>query len=234
MSHRREFERLGYLVLDPFIGAAGVEALRGACDPLLDGASGARPGVRRVLHRAPQVEHIVKQLPIAELATEIIGAGAKIVRSILFDKTPETNWLVPWHQDATIAVREKREVEGFGPWSLKDGEPHCRPPRAVLDGLLVIRVHLDAVPAGNGPLRIIPGSHAFGLLESSAVDRCVEEGPMVECCTEAGGVVVMRPHTVHSSPKAQLPGRRRVLHIEWSASELPDGLEWAEGTAGVP
>jgi hypothetical protein len=34
------------------------------------------------------------------------------VRSILFDKTPEENWPVAWHQDLTIAVREKKEING--------------------------------------------------------------------------------------------------------------------------
>ena len=31
--------------------------------------------------------------------------GAFVVRGLFFDKTPTTNWNLPWHQDMTIAVR---------------------------------------------------------------------------------------------------------------------------------
>jgi hypothetical protein len=39
----------------------------------------------------------------------------------LFDKIPDANWKVLRHQDVTIAVQEKIEVEGFGPWTIKAG-----------------------------------------------------------------------------------------------------------------
>lgn len=230
MSRVREFQTSGCLVLDRFVEAGTIDSLRAACEPLLAGEQGrAKPGVRRVLHRAPEIERLVRDSAVVDLIREFAGEGARIVRSILFDKTPETNWLVPWHQDATIAVRERRDVEGFGPWSVKDGEAHCRPPRAILDSVLVLRVHLDAVGPTGGPLRVIPGSHAQGLLSGSEVDRIAAESRTVECCTDSGGVVLMRPHSIHASPKAQQPSRRRVLHLECTTVNLPHGLEWAEG-----
>ena len=50
------------------------------------------------------------------------------VRGIYFDKRPGTNWLVAWHQDLTLALKERSEVPGWGPWSVKDGVPHVQPP----------------------------------------------------------------------------------------------------------
>lgn len=223
-----QFHHTGCAVLDGIVDAPTVAELREACEPLLMGERGPRPGVRRVLERAPKVWEIVRASPIVSLARGVAGAQAQVVRSILFDKTEMTNWLVPWHQDATIAVKERVDVPGFGPWSVKDGEAHSRPPRNILDGVLVLRVHLDDVGADNGPLRVVPGSHAEGLLPAAEVDRVAGAMAYVECCTKAGGVVLMRPHSVHASPKAIRPARRRVLHLEWSADELPGGLEWAE------
>jgi ectoine hydroxylase-related dioxygenase (phytanoyl-CoA dioxygenase family) len=223
-----QFGPTGCAVLEGIVDHAVVAALREACEPLLMGERGPKPGVRRVLERAPKVWEIVRASPIVPLARGVAGDKAQVVRSILFDKTEQTNWLVPWHQDATIAVREHLEVPGFGPWSMKDGEAHCRPPRNILDGVLVLRVHLDDVGADNGPLRVVPGSHAAGLLPAAEVDRVAKEATYVECCTKAGGVVLMRPHSVHASPKATRPQRRRVLHLEWSVDELPGGLAWAE------
>ena len=62
------------------------------------------------------------------LAETALPAPAFPVRALLFDKTPGTNWKVPWHQDLAIAVAERREVEDFGPWSVKDGVPHVHAP----------------------------------------------------------------------------------------------------------
>jgi hypothetical protein len=230
MSHD-EFATEGWIVLDQFVSTQHVEQLRVLSEPLLHESGKSRPGVRRVLHREPAMIGVLHATPIPTLAHDLCGGEARIVRSILFDKTPETNWAVPWHQDATIALAQRAEVAGFGPWSVKDGEHHCTPPRALLDQLVVIRIHLDACGAENGPLRVIPRSHQGGLVESAMTSRMVEQGWVVECCTGLGGVVVMRPHTVHSSPRATQPSRRRVLHLECTAAELPTGLAWGEEVA---
>lgn len=226
-----DFAGDGVLVLDRLLDDATVNSITNACEPLLRAGppDSKRPGVRRVFSLAPLARDLVATSPIPELAQRLCNARARVVRTILFDKSPDANWLVPWHQDAAIAVRERIDVEGFGPWSVKDGEPHCRPPRAILDSILVLRVHLDDCGPENGPLRVIPGSHHRGLLASSELDRAAASGPVLECCTPTGGAVVMRPHTLHASPKAASPTRRRVLHLEFSPLDLPGGLSWAEG-----
>src|SRR5262249_48324765 len=99
-------------------------------------------GVRRVLARASKLERWVGSSRLISLVASIIGPGAKVVRSILFDKTREANWDVAWHQDTTIAVEEQVDVPGFGPWSTKGGLPHVRPPAALLEAMLTARVHL--------------------------------------------------------------------------------------------
>jgi hypothetical protein len=65
------------------------------------------------------------------------------VRAIYFDKTPDSNWNVAWHQNLTIAVRERRDAAGFGPWSVKAGVPHVQPPVELLEHLVAVRLHLD-------------------------------------------------------------------------------------------
>jgi hypothetical protein len=41
----------------------------------------------------------------------------------------------------------------------------------------------------------------------------------------------MKPLLFHASNKTTNNERRRVLHIEFSNQELPDGLEWSEKNA---
>lgn len=87
--------------------------------------------------------------PLTQIAVGRIGAGARPVRAVVFDKTPETNWSVAWHQDRTIVVRSRIAVEGFGPWSVKDGLIHVEPPVSVLEGMVTLRLHLDDCRGGQ-------------------------------------------------------------------------------------
>ena len=99
---------------------------------------------------------------IWKLAASVLGEAARPVRAILFDKTSSTNWGLPWHQDRTIVVTRRVEVEGFGPWTVKSGLLHVAPPFDLLAGMVTLRVHLDPVPETNAPLLIAPGSHRLG------------------------------------------------------------------------
>ena len=158
----------------------------------------------------------------------MLGSGARVVRSLLFDKSPDANWDVPWHQDTTIAVESQADVPGFGPWSIKENVPHVRPPSHVLASMLAVRINLDANTQTNGPLLVAPGSHKRGI-NSDNLDSAIFESSKVACTTHAGGAVLMRPLLFHASRKATTPTHRRVLHLECSASHLSPPLQWSPG-----
>jgi ectoine hydroxylase-related dioxygenase (phytanoyl-CoA dioxygenase family) len=168
---------------------------------------------------------------ITTRAEAALGLGASAVRGILFDKTPGATWKVVWHQDLTVAVRERREVEGFGPWSEKDGVPHVQPPTALLARMVAVRVHLDDCTTTNGPVRVIPGSHRTGRLSASDVDRWRATAPEVVCTVPRGGVLAFHSLLLHASSPALEPAHRRVIHVEYAGAgwaELPGGLAWHE------
>lgn len=167
-------------------------------------------------------------LAISPALLSLLPAGMMPVRSILFDKTPAENWPVLWHQDLTIAVSETKEVAGYGPWSVKDGVPHVQPPAQILEGMMTIRLHLDDTPAGNGALRVIPGSHLSGKLKSRQVTELRKE-PEVVCECKAGDVLLLSPLILHSSKRSDSPQRRRILHFEYARlEELNSNLQWHE------
>jgi ectoine hydroxylase-related dioxygenase (phytanoyl-CoA dioxygenase family) len=94
--------------------------------------------------------------------------------------------------------------------------------------VIALRVHLNASTADNGPLRVIPGSHGNGVLTDAAVLQSVSANQEVECLTQCGGVIAMRPLLIHSSSKARNLEPRRVLHIEYSDSlDLGSGVRLA-------
>jgi hypothetical protein len=153
-------------------------------------------------------------------------AGAKPVRAILFDKSPEANWAVGWHQDRTISVTERRDVDGFEPWTLKDGVHHVAPPFALLARMITLRVHLDEVAADNAPLRIAVGSHRLGRIAEDDVEGIVQRVRVENCLAERGDVWIYATPILHASERASKLSRRRVLQVDYSADILPGGLRW--------
>jgi ectoine hydroxylase-related dioxygenase (phytanoyl-CoA dioxygenase family) len=145
----------------------------------------------------------------------------------LFDKSDEANWALGWHQDRTIAVRERREVEGFANWTLKAGTTHVEPPFALLQRMVTARVHLDDVGADNGPLLIVPGSHRLGRLIESEIGRVVDERYVFACLASVGDVWLYATPILHASEASRKPSGRRVLQVDFSADQLPGGLCWA-------
>jgi len=150
------------------------------------------------------------------------------VRGIFFDITPGANWNVAWHQDLSLALQERRELAGWGPWSQKAAVWHVQPPASFLEKMLTLRIHLDPCGLENGPLRVLPGTHLSGRLDAAKIAALREEIAERVCTVPQGGALLMRPLLLHASSAAQLPAHRRVLHIEWAAEKLPHGLEWHE------
>ncbi len=185
-------------------------------------------GMRDLLRSIPEVRALAASRPLADLVERVIGPGAFAVRGLLFDKTAAANWGVPWHQDLTIAVKSRVDAEGYGPWNVKGGIPHVRPPIGVIAAMLTVRVHLDPCGADRGPLRAIPGSHRDGRLGAETTRDRVDRGPIVDCLVDRGGAVLMRPLVLHASSSATDPGRRRVVHLEYARGPLPSGVEWFE------
>jgi ectoine hydroxylase-related dioxygenase (phytanoyl-CoA dioxygenase family) len=163
---------------------------------------------------------------IGAVAASVLGEGAMPVRAILFNKSPETNWSLAWHQDRTICVKEKRDVPDYGPWTIKSGMHHVAPPFELLARMVALRAHLDDVPATNAPLLIAPGSHTFGRIPVTNVDDIVERCGTRACLAKAGDVWLYATPILHASEAASAPTSRRVFQVDFAAEALPDGLEW--------
>jgi ectoine hydroxylase-related dioxygenase (phytanoyl-CoA dioxygenase family) len=183
-------------------------------------------GIRNLLNVVPATRALAGHDALRALVDPILGKRAEVVRGIFFDKTPRANWKVAWHQDLTIAVREKRHVNGFRSWSIKAGIVHVQPPVAVLRNILTVRLHLDDTDQSNGALKVIAGSHRHGRMSAAEIQRWRGEGSAVTCAVPRGGVLVMRPLLLHASSASTDPARRRVVHLEYSSTELPGGLQW--------
>lgn len=162
--------------------------------------------------------------------TQVPSQNIRPIKAILFDKTEGVNWSLRWHQDNVISLKERPanadEFKGFEAWSEKVGIPHVRPPVEILASILAARIHIDDCPTDNGALQVIPGSHAHGRLSDDEIYKWKQSGKIVICPARKGDVLFMRPLLLHSSSKSEKPVHRRVLHIEYTAMDLPGGLDW--------
>jgi ectoine hydroxylase-related dioxygenase (phytanoyl-CoA dioxygenase family) len=156
----------------------------------------------------------------------LVPAGHVAVQCTYFEKSVDSNWLVPVHQDLSIPVRARVDHPALRGWSEKEGALFVQPPVELLETLVAVRVHLDPCLETDGPLQFVPGTHTRGRIDAGEASRLKQAGPVVTCAVERGGALVMRPLALHTSSKATGTSRRRVLHFVFGPPVLPYGLQW--------
>ena len=187
----------------------------------------SRAGIRHVM-RNSVVAGVARDERLLAIVRCTLGGNPLPFRATLFDKSPESNWLVVWHQDTALPLLERREMAGWGPWSVKDNIIYARSPANALDQVLALRLHLDDSTADNGSLRVLAATHKSGVLTDEAISQIAKQIPHVDCFVPQGGVLAMKPLIIHASSKSRVEAPRRVLHIEYSSSSvLAEGMELA-------
>jgi phytanoyl-CoA dioxygenase PhyH len=219
VSDGLSFRRHGARRFDGVLSKAEAAALGEALEPDIAG----RPG-RRLTGRVGGLLDVNGK--VGRIAAQLIGPAARPVRAVLFDKTPSANWAIGWHQDRTIAVRDRVAAEGFGPWTTKDGVLHVAPPMAVLEGMATLRLHLDDCGEDNAPLLVALGSHRYGRVAENRLMDSVQALPVMSCLASRGDLWAYSTPILHASERSRANGRRRVLQVDYAAADLPGGLEW--------
>jgi ectoine hydroxylase-related dioxygenase (phytanoyl-CoA dioxygenase family) len=225
MDFQHHFDEQGFAIIPAVLADPDISKLEQAFASA--DVRRSKAGVRHALKHSPVAE-MAHDERLLEIARRVLGTGAVPFRATLFDKSPNSNWLVVWHQDTALPLCERHETPGWGPWSVKDGVIYAHAPTAALAQVLALRIHLDNSTADNGPLRVLPATHKMGVLSDDAIHKLAEEVTSVDCLVPRGGVLAMRPMIVHASSKSRSEMSRRVLHVEYAASRfIENGLELA-------
>lgn len=181
--------------------------------------------IRQFLKEVPGTHQLIFS-KLNDIIQDVFGDLYFPVKSIYFDKPEQSNWFVAYHQDLTISVDKKIDIDGFGPWTTKQDQFAVQPPLSILENNFTIRIHLDDTDENNGALKVIPGSHLKGIYRPETIDWSVEQE--VSCAVQKGGIMIMKPLLLHSSGRTTNNKQRRVIHIEFSNRELPAALKWSE------
>ena len=173
-----------------------------------------------------QLDNWLRTGPIGRMIALMVGPAARPVRAILLNKTNEANWSLAWHQDRTIAVRERVEIPGFGSWTVKSGVLHVEPPFSLIQSMATVRIHIDAVDEANAPLLVAPGSHRRGRILEANIERIVQECGAFRCFADTGDVWLYSTPILHASEAVRGPRSRSVLQVDFSSEALPGSLQW--------
>ncbi len=225
MNLSAQVGQAGYGIVPGIVGESETRSLLWDLDG--SGLPRSRAGIRHLMSH-PAVSRIAHSENVLATVKGILGERAIPFRATLFDKSPASNWLVMWHQDTALPLLGKKESEGWGPWSVKDGVTYAHAPAKALEKVLAVRLHLDDSNLRNGPLRILPGTHNAGVLTDDEIHELSGKIQAVECPVPLGGAILMCPLIVHASSKSTSDDPRRVLHIEYaSEKEILPGMTLA-------
>lgn len=197
-----DWEAGGWVVARGLVDAGTVDRWRGHLDLLLaDRPDAAASGLLAgTVVDDPVWLAAVADARLLDLVEVLLGPGVALFSSCWVDKPPRSGRVAAWHQDG-------------GTWPL--------------DPLVAatLWVALDDVDAGNGGLRVVPGSHRAGLLPHRRDDarlatelfnvslppEAVDEADAVDVVLRAGDVSAHHPALFHASGPNRSDRPRRAL-----------------------
>ncbi|PSL45461.1 phytanoyl-CoA dioxygenase PhyH [Chitinophaga niastensis] len=231
LKHQEELAVRGFIVIDNVFSASEIAAIIAAIAAADTSGPAFRKtsdlfAIRQLLKIIPGINKHVFTPGLQTLIQQIFGTDYFPVKSIYFDKPGQSNWFVAWHQDLTISIDKKLAIDNYGPWTVKQDQYAVQPPVDILESNFTIRIHLDDTDETNGALKVIPGSHLKGIYRAETID--FSTSPDVSCRVKKGGIMIMRPLLMHASGRSSNGHSRRVVHIEFTNRQLPEGLKWSE------
>ena len=182
--------------------------------------------IRQFHKEIPETLNFIFNNNLKEIIKLNFGENYFITKSIYFDKPKNSNWFVAYHQDLTISVNKKIEIDKFQNWTTKQNQFAVQPPREILDNNFTIRIHIDKTTHKNGALKVFNKSHKKGIVKIESFDINKEKETI--CEIDKGGIMIMKPLLFHASNKTTNNKRRRVIHLEFSNQPLPNEIEWSE------
>ncbi|WP_405207176.1 phytanoyl-CoA dioxygenase family protein [Aquimarina sp. LLG6339-5] len=182
--------------------------------------------IRQLIKNVPELSDLLFNKKLTELISNLSESKYFLTKAIYFDKPSDSNWFVAYHQDLSISVDRKADLENYSNWTFKKGQYGVQPPIEILQDTITIRIHLDKTDKNNGALKVIPKSHLNGIVRADSKDWSIENEFI--CEVEKGGVMLMKPLTLHASNRTTNGNKRRVIHLEFNKHNLTKPLDWLE------
>ena len=236
MNHINEINSEGFAIIDNVYSENEIEKIIAEIEKVTENETENSTfrksqdlfAIRQFHKEIPETLNFIFNQNLREIIKLNFGENYFITKSIYFDKPEKSNWFVAYHQDLTISVDKKVEIENYENWTNKQNQFAVQPPKEILEQNFTIRIHIDKTTKENGALKVLNKSHKKGIVRTENID--IENEKETICEVEKGGIMIMKPLIFHASNKTTNNERRRVIHIEFSNQKLPNELEWNEKT----
>lgn len=230
-QHKVQLEEKGYSILENLYSDSEIDKLITCINNVENtGSSFLKTkdllAIRQLLINVPDLADLLFNAELKSLLSCFFEDHYFLSKAIYFDKPSASNWFVPYHQDLSISVAEKTDVKDFKNWTFKKGQYGVQPPLHVLQNTVTVRIHLDDTDENNGALKVIPSSHSNGVVRNDTANYITDNEQV--CKVKKGGVMLMKPLTLHASGRSTNTKKRRVIHLEFNNQNLPGSLEWLE------
>lgn len=122
--NKSELEQKGFSIIDSVYSQAEIDSIL----KFIESQDSSSPtfrksedlfAIRQFTKNFPEIKKLVFNEKLKSVISSVAGEDFFIVKSIYFDKPETSNWFVAYHQDLTISVDNKENIEGFGPWTTK-------------------------------------------------------------------------------------------------------------------
>jgi ectoine hydroxylase len=227
-NQHNEFKINGYLQLDEIFNKNEIESLTNCVEeierkPFPGHIYEKNNKEFRALHGCHLYSEIFNELirspKLLNSAKEILNEDVYVHQLKVNLKKPFNGEQWPWHQDYVY-------------WQKKDG--------ILKDSIISVMIYLDDITEFNGPLFLIPKSHAIGCVEpimtsehkqewnqdvsselsyqidQSLVKNLIKENGIVSSKGKKGTIVWFNGNIVHASPANISPFQRRIIIITYN------------------
>ncbi len=225
-SAKQKLNKNGFSVLQDLYTRKEVKQMRRIVDQYFRENDEPAFGKRKLLMDIPELSEVLFSKNLLAVV-RAIDPKAFLSKALYFDKPENENWYVTWHQDVPINVAEKIETPGYESWTHKKGIHSVCPPEKVLHSIVTIRVHLDDTHEHNGALKVVSGAFKKRFSDSE-ISTITNNCSPSTCLVQEGGALLMKPLLLHASSKSRTQKKRRVIHLEFTSTELPRNLDWLE------
>jgi len=221
----QEYEANGYLVFDPVFTGEEVDRLLSRLEEIVSGRvdHGGRikmqiePSVQRGEAVASSPQHALRKVwelvandqvfldfarhpKILAVVCSLLGPDVKMFRDALMMKPPHHGSAKPYHQDSAY-------------WAIE-------PP-----SLVSVWTALDEATRENGCMRVIPGSHHWGMMEHKHLqDFQVDEAELdlsaeVAVPLRRGGCIAFHSLLLHATSPNLSPHPRRAMIVSYMSAK---------------
>ena len=225
----RQYDELGYFVLEGALAPAEIDELLAEIDPVearveegLRGMEGGRYFIARadeitfsthLVVRSPRLRSFTTSARFAGLCADLIGPDARLYWDQAVYKKPGTESPFPWHQDNGYAFVEPQQY-------------------------LTCWVALTDATEENGCPWVVPRVHRLGTLAHEYSDIgfvCLRDpAEAVPVPAAAGSIVVFSSLTPHSTGPNRTDAVRKAYIVQFAPSGAAVLRPGADGSPGAP